>query len=221
MLVLNVPASHAVHSIPSDVPLYPTTHLQSINALLPDAELVPSGQSEHSPTPVAALYSPASHAVHASPFDVPFYPTTHSQSVSASLPDAELVPSGHSEHSPTPVVALYSPASHAVHSTPSYVALYPTTHSQSVKSSLPDAELVPAGHVEQFPAPAAEKVPASHASHSLLPSFEKVPAAHGVQLPAADPEKVPSSHGRQLLLPGSEKFPALHRVQFPAPESLE
>ena len=51
------------------------------------------------------------------------------------------------------MLVLYVPASHAVHATPSEPAVYPTMQMQAVVSLLPAAELVPAGHVEQFPVP--------------------------------------------------------------------
>ena len=45
------------------------------------------------------------------------------QSFTESLPDAEVVPSGHAEHPPVPVAVLNMPASHAVHATPSNTAV--------------------------------------------------------------------------------------------------
>ena len=71
MATLYAPASHAEHCNPSETALYPATHLQSINALLPDAELVPAGHAEHCPAPVATLYPPATHAVHSAPLEDP------------------------------------------------------------------------------------------------------------------------------------------------------
>jgi len=62
---LYVSASQAVHAAPSDVPLCPVMHLQSVNSSPPSAELVCKGHVEHSPAPVAALYVPTSHAGHA------------------------------------------------------------------------------------------------------------------------------------------------------------
>jgi len=58
--LLNIPAPHAVHAVPSDVPLYPAMHLQSVNASLPGAERVPPGHVQHSDAPAATLYLPAS-----------------------------------------------------------------------------------------------------------------------------------------------------------------
>ena len=75
---LYVPAKHALHAAPSDVPLYPAKHLQST---LPDAELVPAGHVEHHPAPVAALNLPGLHALHVSPSDVPLYPAKQLQSI--------------------------------------------------------------------------------------------------------------------------------------------
>jgi hypothetical protein len=97
---------HAVHTAPSDVPLYPAEHLHSIKASLPDAELVPSGHVEQPPVPDTALYVPASHALHATPPEVAVYPATHTQSVTSSLPSAELVCDGHAVQLPVPAVTL-------------------------------------------------------------------------------------------------------------------
>ena len=99
---LYVPASHGLHAAPSDTPLYPAKHLQEFRAVLPNAELVPTGQIVHSPAPAAALYPPTSHAVHIAPSNVPLYPAKHLQSVDALLPDAELVPAGHDVHAEEP-----------------------------------------------------------------------------------------------------------------------
>ena len=126
--LLNVPASHMVHTSPSDVPLYPGKHLQSSIVTLPDSELVPLGQIEHSAVLVPFLYSPVSHPVHGIPSEAAVYPCMHLQSVNSSLPAAELVPVGHVKHTPTPVATLYVPASHAVHSAPSEEPAYPTKH---------------------------------------------------------------------------------------------
>ena len=126
--------------------MYPTTHSQEFRAFIPPAELVPAGHGEHCPTPVGSLYVPASHGLHAAPSDTPLYPATHLQEFRAVLPNAELVPAGQIVHSPDPGAALYPPTSHAVHAAPSNVPLYPATHVHFANSTLPDAELVPAGH---------------------------------------------------------------------------
>ena len=114
--VLYVPASHATHATPSDCAVYPAMHTQSVSALLPGAETVLAGHAEQLPVPVAALYVPASHAKHSTPFDVAVYPATHVQSVSAPLPAAELVLAGHvvmvvppGHHDPASHVAQESP----------------------------------------------------------------------------------------------------------------
>ena len=186
--LLYVSATHAVHTSPSDAPLYPASHSQSANASLPDAELVPAGHVEQSPTPVATLYSPASHAVHASPSEAAVYPATHTQSVKASLPPAELVCEGHAVQLPDPVVALYFPASHAVHASPFALAVCPTTHTQSVSASLAPAELVCEGHAEHATAPVTVLyVPASHAVHATPFSPAVYPATHTQSVTAVEP----------------------------------
>ena len=126
-------------------------HTQSVSALLPGAEAVLAGHAEQLPVPVAALYVPASHAKHSTPFDVAVYPATHVQSVSESLPAAEPLLAGHAEQTPAPVAALYVPAPHATHATPFDDAVYPATHEQSPAAVLPAAELVCAGHAVQMP----------------------------------------------------------------------
>jgi len=184
------------------------------------------GHVKHSPAPVPGLYVPASHAVHVVPSNAPLYPAKHLQSVSASVPDAELVPSGHVKHSPAPVPALYLPASHAVHGTPPDKAVYPATHTQSVKSSLPAAELVCEGHEVQFPDPVtALNVPASHAAHppppapvnpaehwhSALPEEDSEFAGHASH--AAVPTtllNLPTSHALHSTPSDSAVYPAAH-----------
>ena len=140
--------------------MYPSTQMQSVFSSLASPELVPAGHAEHSPAPGTALYVPASHALHAIPSNGPLYPAKHTQSATSSLPSAELVCEGHTVQFPARTVALYSPASQALHATPSDAAVYPATHTQSVSSSLPDAELVCEGHVVQLPA--AMYIPISH-----------------------------------------------------------
>ena len=174
--LLNVPAPHALHATPSSAAVYPATHVQSINSLLPAAELVCEGHAAQLTAPAVALYSAAKHALHATPADVPLYPAKHVQSVNASLPGEELVPAGHFEHSPAPVAALNIPASHALHAIPFEGAVCPATQMQSVSSLLPSDETVFEGHAAQFPAPAAALyVSASHALHGP-PSCPAYPA---------------------------------------------
>jgi hypothetical protein len=170
----------------------------------PPAELVPAGHAEQCPAPGATLYVPASHAVHAAPSKDPEYPAEHLQSINARLPPAEFVPAGHAEHCPTPVSLLYVSASHAVHAAPSDVALYPATHLQSSNSSLPDAQLVPAGHAEHCPTPvAALYAPASHASHATPSEAAVYPATHLQSINA--------------LLPSNERVFDGHAAQLPGP----
>ena len=85
----------------------------------------------------------------------------HTQSVTSSLPDAELALAGHAEQSPVPVAALYVSAVHAEHAIPSDSAVYPALHTQSVTASLPAAEVVFAGHAVMV-APPGHQDPTSH-----------------------------------------------------------
>ena len=144
-VTVDVQSEHASQGPPSA----PWNPAEQKHEKLPEEDSEFAGQNQHSDVPTSLLNIPAMHAVHAAPSDVPLYPAKHLQSVNASLPDAELVPSGHVEHSPAPVVALYVPTSHALHCNPSEAAVYPTTHLQSIRSLLPDAELVCKGHTAQ------------------------------------------------------------------------
>ena len=58
------PTPQAVHSTPSDVALYPVTHVQSVNRLLPGRELVQLGHAQQSPIPLKILNVPATHGMH-------------------------------------------------------------------------------------------------------------------------------------------------------------
>ena len=120
---LYVPAGHAEHSPPSST-MYPALH-----------------PVLHPALPAVSLYLPAGHAVH-SPPSGPVYPAMHSQSVTLSLPAADVASDdGQAKHSALPAVSLYLPAGHAVHSPPSG-PVYPASHLQSVTLSLPAALVV-------------------------------------------------------------------------------
>ena len=114
-------------------------------------------------------------------------PAMHAQSVCSLLPASEVAPAGHVEHGPDPMVFLYVSASHAVHATPSEAAVYPPTHLQSVKSLLPDAELVRSGHVKQCVASAGSAefmyIPAAHEMQLVRSADDFVPLSHWVQAP--------------------------------------
>ena len=69
--LLYVPGSHALHATPSEGAAYPGRHVQSTNSLLPSDEMVFEGQAAQLPAPAVVLYSPAKHALHATPADVP------------------------------------------------------------------------------------------------------------------------------------------------------
>jgi hypothetical protein len=180
---LNVPASQAVHAVPSP-PVYPTRHVHDVSNVLVsekvlaghtvqfvDAsdEYVFASQAMHIPAPVVSLYAPAPHGVHATPSDKASYPARQVQDVRRGLLADENVLSGHiiqlaaptdeyvftpqGMHVPTPVVALYVPASHGVHATPSDAALYPA---RQVHVELLSTEKVLFGHAIQFVATANE-----------------------------------------------------------------
>jgi hypothetical protein len=55
--------------------------MQSESKVLPDRELVPGGQDEHSPVPIVVLYVPTEHIEHAPPSIVLVYPILHVQFV--------------------------------------------------------------------------------------------------------------------------------------------
>jgi hypothetical protein len=116
---LNVPASHSAHATPSEAAVYPGRHAQSVNMLLPAAEVVFEGHVEQLTAPTALLNVPASHAAHATPSEAAVYPDRHLQAASSMLPAAEMDFEGHAAQLPEPAVALYVPASHATHAQPS------------------------------------------------------------------------------------------------------
>ena len=151
---LKEPEMHAVHACPS-LPVWPILQTQSVSSSLLGGETVCTGHSVHIvhataailaeylfaghglqiPAPVEALYVPATHAVHASPFDGAVYPAGHLQFHIAPLPCADLVnagqlrqfdsrveavveeyvSTGHTEQVPTPAFCLNVPLSHAKH----------------------------------------------------------------------------------------------------------
>ena len=96
--------------------MYPALHTHCVNAVLVGGDVDKSGHVEHACDPVVALYVPAAHDVHVSPFD-PVCPALHTHCVDAVLAGGDVDESGHVEHTCDPVVALYVPATHAVHVT--------------------------------------------------------------------------------------------------------
>jgi hypothetical protein len=60
--LLNVPAVHALHATSSEAAVCPGKHAQSVNSLLPAAEVEFKGQAVQFPDPVVTLNVPASHA---------------------------------------------------------------------------------------------------------------------------------------------------------------
>jgi hypothetical protein len=108
VLVLYVPASHAVHDTPSEAAVYPARQMHST---LHGVELVPLGHTEHVPFPGLVLNVPAPHAVHDAPFESGVYPARQKQYVAALLLAAELDPAGHAAHTRVPLLVVYVPAS--------------------------------------------------------------------------------------------------------------
>jgi len=167
VVTLNVPASHAAHSTPSEAAVYhgtvcPGRHLQSASSLLPATEVVFEGHAAQLPDPAVALYVPAKHALHAPP-SAPVNPTEHRHSA---LPEEDSALAGQVSHPAVPASLLNVPAGHALHATPAEAAVYPGRHAQSASSLLPATEMVFEGHAAQLPDPAmALCVPASHAMH--------------------------------------------------------
>ena len=105
--LLCVSSSHAVHADPSDVPLYPAKHLQSVNAPLPDAEPVPAGHAVQS-----SPHVPAAQGAQETP--VPEKPVLHahvkapSVSVHAALMSQLLVSSAIERQVPSPLLSRHS-----------------------------------------------------------------------------------------------------------------
>ena len=88
-----------------------------------------------------------------------------------------------------------------MHASPSDVPLCPAKHWQSSRASLPDAELVPAGHVAHPPAPVtAVYLPAAHALHASPSEAAVYPATHtqSVNASLSAAELVCSGHAAQL-----------------------
>ena len=174
--------------------------MQSVSESLPGAEAVLAGHAEHLPVPVAALYVPAPHAKHSTPFDDAVYPATHVQSPTAVLPAAELVCAGHAEQLPAPAAALYVPTSQGVQ------LVAPST-----------SEYVPASQAEHAPVPAAALyVPAPHAEHATPFDEAVYPATHVQSVTASLPAD-------ELVLAGhAEQSPApVAALYVPAPQALQ
>ena len=110
---LYVPATHSAQSGTPSGPVEPALHMHLVESILPNGELLPLGQAEHSAGPGSALYVPAAHAAHA--LSAPAYPALQMQS-----PDAapEMLLTGQTVHSAEPIIVfrvLNLPSSHAEH----------------------------------------------------------------------------------------------------------
>ena len=104
--------------------MYPASHAQSDFEGLPGGELACDGQRVQLPVPFISLYSPAAHAVHATPTSQALYPRMQVQSSSATLARAEVDPAGQVLHVAFPTPTRYCPAAHAWHVDPSEDAVY-------------------------------------------------------------------------------------------------
>jgi hypothetical protein len=100
---LYVPASHAVHFVPSG-PVYPWLHLQLVGSPLPAPEYVWDGQSTHA-EPDVAEYVWDGQSIHADP--------------EVAAGDVLYFPGEHSSHAAEPLTDLYLPAPHVSHGPPS------------------------------------------------------------------------------------------------------
>jgi hypothetical protein len=112
-MLLNLPASHAVHDTPLG-PHQPALQVQAAKAVLCAGELdfaghdkqvdepvvceyVPLSHTLQTASPLTVLYLPASHAVQTPPL-LPQYPTLQEQLVFDTLPRGAFEFSGHAEH---------------------------------------------------------------------------------------------------------------------------
>jgi hypothetical protein len=107
---LNLPAAHGLQGPPFG-PLNPISHTQLPRAVLATGEVVFAGQLRHAALPVALLYVPATHAVHAvfgpvkpaaqgggtvhGPPGCPTNPELHVQFVTCLLVDGDILLAGH------------------------------------------------------------------------------------------------------------------------------
>ena len=80
----------------------------------PAAEYLACTHASHAALPDAALYVPATQAVHGPPFG-PVNPTLQVQEVSELLPLGDVLDAGQALHASVPVVFLYFPATHVAH----------------------------------------------------------------------------------------------------------
>ena len=214
---LYLPAKHVVHAPPL-FPVYPALHSQSVTLSLPAVDVESDdGQSKQSAGPTISLYLPATHAVH-SPPSGPVYPAMHSQSVTLSLPAADVASDdGQSKHSALPAVSLYLPAGHAVHWSPS-LPVYPASHTQSVTLPLAAGDVEFDGQLEHSALPAVSLyVPAGHAVHSP-PSGPVYPVlqVQSVTLSLATGEVAHAGQAEQLPVPAAALYlPSGHAVHLP------
>ncbi len=138
-------------------------------------EYVPDPQSVHAAEPVATLYFPATHAMHAPPSG-PVKPTLQVQLAAVEQPVhdapelavqarhaaaavapavAEYFAAAQSVHAAEPVATLYFPATHAAHGPP-LGPVYPALQSATIQAAL---DVLATGDVE----------PAGHAVHVAVP----------------------------------------------------
>jgi hypothetical protein len=138
-----VPAGHGTHAL----------------ALLAPAaiEYAPAGHDIQTLAPAAAEYAPAEQFVHALA-PVSEYPPAEQfmQTLALLAPETpEYLPVPQSVHVALPLVVLYFPATQPVHGPPSgpVKPALQICGIQALTSELPLGEVLPAGHVAQFPSP--------------------------------------------------------------------
>jgi hypothetical protein len=165
-------------------------------------------QFVHVAEPVASLYLPVTHPVHAPPRPLfPEYPALHAHAVTVLLPAADAVFKAHvkqtpaedafnvaeyvfrpqSVHAAEPVTVLYFPATHPKHGTPFRPAfraegVYPARHVQLVRVPLPAGDDEYCGQNSHWMRVSLEYLPATHVWHVSTPlapiTSENKPGPH-------------------------------------------
>jgi hypothetical protein len=94
--------------------------------MLPATEVELDGQAMQLADPNPALYVPAKHSEHVSPF-CPVYPALHLHAVCMLLVATDIELDGHDAQSEGPDPTLYVPAKHSEHVLP-FAPVYPALH---------------------------------------------------------------------------------------------
>ncbi len=180
-----LPVSQSAHALSLNS-AWPAGHFLQLDALA--SEICPGAHGSHDF--FSLENSPALHSVQVASPSAAADPSAHaSQSV---LPSFGTLPALHFLHVRLPGVSLYSPAPHGSHVVLS-LGIVPAWHWVHVRAPVaatePEPQAVqpplpsgtePAAHPEQVPDPAAELVPAGHASHAVCGALEICPASQAV-----------------------------------------